>query len=214
MLARSISSSTLILTAFALCTAGILAGTWLLTYERIEESRKRAAEKALLEIIPQTQHDNDMLTDIQLPDEAAQKILGLEEALPIHVARKGNDVVAYIYPATAPDGYSGDIDLIIGVNLDGSVAGVRVLTHKETPGLGDKVDLKKSKWILSFNGHSLNNPPAESWRVKKDGGYFDQFTGATITPRAVVKRVKKTLELHQDLVREMNLQNEDEHEHE
>jgi len=96
-------------------------------------------------------------------------------------------------PTVAPDGYSGDIKLIVGINLDGTIAGVRALSHKETPGLGDKVDLRKSNWILNFNGRSLLQPSIEQWAVKKDGGTFDQFTGATITPRAVVKSVKKAL---------------------
>jgi electron transport complex protein RnfG len=92
------------------------------------------------------------------------------------------------------DGYSGNIGMIIGVNFDGTVAGVRVVNHKETPGLGDKVDLKKSDWILSFNGKSLVNPEADGWDVKKNGGEFDQFTGATITPRAVIYQIAQVLE--------------------
>ena len=84
--------------------------------------------------------------------------------------------------------------MIIGINFDGSVAGVRVVEHKETPGLGDKVDLRKSDWILSFNGKSLSNPHPNAWNVKKENGEFDQFTGATITPRAVIHQIAKTLE--------------------
>jgi electron transport complex protein RnfG len=102
-------------------------------------------------------------------------------------------VVAVILPVTAPDGYSGTIELIVGVNRDGTVAGVRALQHRETPGLGDKVDVKKSDWVLDFNGHSLGQPPEEQWTVKKDGGVFDTFTGATITPRAVTAAVKRGL---------------------
>ncbi|MDB0047709.1 RnfABCDGE type electron transport complex subunit G, partial [Porticoccaceae bacterium] len=105
---------------------------------------------------------------------------------------------AAIIPAVTPDGYSGAISMIIGVNFNGSVAGVRVVDHRETPGLGDKVDLKKSDWILSFNGKSLVNPQASGWTVKKEGGDYDQFTGATITPRAVVKQVLKTLQYFED----------------
>lgn len=202
MLGWSITKNSLILAIFALCTAATLAGTWLFTDERIQDAKRRAAEKALLEIIPDSRHDNDMLTDTQTLTPAQQSALGLKATADIHIARSGNTPVAYIYPATAPDGYSGDIDMIIGVNMDGSVAGVRVLAHKETPGLGDKIDLKKSKWILGFNGRSLQNPPAEQWAVKKDGGEFDQFTGATITPRAVVNKVKQTLELHQQILAE------------
>lgn len=84
--------------------------------------------------------------------------------------------------------------MIVGVNRDGTIAGARVLSHKETPGLGDKVELSKSNWILGFDGRSLQNPQASQWKVKKDGGEFDQFTGATITPRAVVQQIKRVLE--------------------
>ena len=99
-----------------------------------------------------------------------------------------------IIPATAHDGYTGDIDLIVGVNVDGTIAGVRVLNHRETPGLGDKVDLRKSDWVLDFSGRSLSDPTANLWAVKKDKGVFDQFTGATITPRAVVAVILRTLQ--------------------
>ena len=112
--------------------------------------------------------------------------LGLRQDKQIYLAKQAGKTIAVIIPATASDGYSGDIDLIVGVNRDGSVAGVRVLSHKETPGLGDQVDLKKSDWILGFAGRSLENPEPSGWAVKKDKGVFDQFTGATITPRAVV----------------------------
>lgn len=197
MLGRSITLNSLILALFALCTAAVLAATWLLTNERIEEQKRRAAEKALLEIIPEDRHNNDMLSDvIELSAEDSAQ-LGLKVAAKIHIARNADQVVAWVYPATATDGYSGDIDMIVGVNTDGTLAGVRVLAHKETPGLGDKIDLKKSEWILHFAGRSLTDPEPEQWLVKKDGGEFDQFTGATITPRAVVKRVKQTLEFHQ-----------------
>jgi electron transport complex protein RnfG len=102
--------------------------------------------------------------------------------------------VAVIIPVVAPDGYSGDIDLIVGINSDGTIAGVRVLGHKETPGLGDKAELKKSNWVLGFNGRSLTNPTLDGWAVKKDKGVFDQFTGATITPRAVVAATLRALQ--------------------
>ena len=120
--------------------------------------------------------------------------LGLRSDKSIYVARQDGTAIAVILPVTAPDGYSGDIDLIVGINGDGSVAGVRTLAHRETPGLGDKVDLKKSDWILSFDGRSLSDPPPARWKVKKDRGAFDQFTGATITPRAVTAAVRRSLE--------------------
>lgn len=194
MLGYSISKNGFILGAFACITAGILAATFLFTYDRIRAAEILAAEKALLEIIPRERHDNNMLHDLWPIPEADLKQLGLQPGDNIHLARQNGQVIAVIIPSLAADGYSGDIKMIIGINLDGSLAGVRILSHKETPGLGDKIDLNKHAWILSFDGKSLNNPALEKWQVKKDGGEFDQFTGATITPRAVVNRVKQTLQ--------------------
>ncbi|WP_075185788.1 electron transport complex subunit RsxG [Teredinibacter haidensis] len=196
MLGQSISKNSLILAAFALVTAGILATTYQATATRIAAAERKAAQAALLEIVPANRHNNDMLSDTVSLQQPLLTELGLKDSATIHLAYQNGNPVAAIIPSMAPDGYSGDIKMIIGVNADGSVAGVRVLTHKETPGLGDKVDLRKSDWILGFDGKSLSNPNAESWAVKKDGGNFDQFTGATITPRAVVKRVKQTLEFY------------------
>lgn len=96
-------------------------------------------------------------------------------------------------PVVAPDGYSGNINLLVGIDMSGAILGVRVTSHRETPGLGDQIELKKSDWIKSFNGRTLGSPPHSEWNVKKNGGEFDQFTGATITPRAVVKAVQKAL---------------------
>lgn len=195
MLGKSISKNSLILAAFAFVTAGSLATIFSATQGRIAEQKKLAAEKALLEIVPRKRHDNSMLdTTFAIPEPMLSQ-LGLDESGNVHIATKEGKPVAVILPSTAADGYSGDIDLLIGINTDGSISGVRVLSHRETPGLGDKVDLNKSEWILSFNDLSLTEPTIDEWTVKKDGGYFDQFTGATITPRAVVNRVKDTLKL-------------------
>ena len=191
---KAIGKNSLILALFALCTAGVLAGTYQLTKDKILASERAVAQKALLEIVPEERHDNDLLTDTLAIDTSAEPLLGKVSDKSIHIARQDTKTIAAIIPATAADGYSGDIDLIVGVNVDGSLAGVRVLSHNETPGLGDKVDLRKSDWVLSFKGKSLNNPTADQWKVKKDGGQFDQFTGATITPRAVVAQVKQALE--------------------
>ncbi len=193
MFGWSIGKNSLLLGAFALVTAGVLAGTYQLTRGQIAESERAAAAAALLEIIPRNAHDNELLTDtIPVPDSALDT-LGLDKPEAIHLARRDGQVVAAIIPAVAPDGYSGAIRMIVGVRRDGTIAGVRVLTHNETPGLGDKVDLKKSDWILSFNQRSLGDPAEEDWKVRKDGGVFDQFTGATITPRAVVNQVRQVL---------------------
>lgn len=198
MLGTSISKNSALLGVFALIAAGMLAGIHELTKSRIESEIRQAQQRALYEIVPHTRLDNDLLIDTHtIPSEAWSR-LGLSKGGQLHIARKAGEVIALIIPATAPDGYSGDIDLIVGVNRDGSIAGVRVLNHKETPGLGDRVDLKKSPWVLGFNGKSLQQPNLEHWKVKKDGGEFDQFTGATITPRAVVNQVKRVLEFVQE----------------
>jgi electron transport complex, RnfABCDGE type, G subunit len=194
MLGTSISKNSLLLATFALLAAGGLALTNEGTKERIQQAERAAQQKALFEIVPRSRHDNDLLLDTMPIPQDYWATLGLKSGGNIHIARQQGEVVAMIIPAVAPDGYSGDIRMIVGVNRDGSIAGVRVLTHNETPGLGDKVDLKKSDWILSFDGKSLLTPAATAWAVRKDGGEFDQFTGATITPRAVVNQVRRVLE--------------------
>ena len=194
MLGQSITKNGLLLGLFAVVTTGVIAGTYLSTRGLVQDNIRAAEERALLEIIPRDRHDNSMLDDaVALGDDA---LLGLREPRNAYRAKQNGEVVAVILPATARDGYTGDIDLIIGVNRDGSVAGVRVLSHRETPGLGDQIDYKKSQWVDGFIGRSLLNPKAEKWAVKKDGGVFDQFTGATITPRAVTAAVKRSLEFY------------------
>jgi len=193
MLGQSIRRNSLLLALFAVCTTVLIVGTYLGTEDEIARQVRMAEEKALLEIVPRDSHDNAMLEDT-IPAGPSATGLGLQRDKSIYVARRAGEVVAVIIPATAPDGYSGAIDLLIGVNRDGSVAGVRVLSHRETPGLGDKVDRRKSPWILGFDGRSLEDPALPGWAVSKDGGVFDQFTGATITPRAVVAAVKRTLQ--------------------
>lgn len=193
MLGNAISRNSVLLALFAVLTTTVIAGTWLGTRERIAEARRAAEQKALFEIVPPSRHDNDMLEDT-LPVGREEGLLRLREDKKIYLARQRGEVVAVILPVNAPDGYSGNIELIVGVNRDGSIAGVRALQHRETPGLGDKVDRKKSDWILDFAQRSLDNPQPEQWAVKKDGGVFDAFTGATITPRAVVAAVKRGLE--------------------
>lgn len=193
MLGKSIRFNSIVLGLFALITAVLLAGTNLATKDRIEAAKREVAKRALLEIVPLERHNNDLLVDTLDIPPAYWPTLGIDDGH-INIARNGDELVAVIVPATAPDGYSGDIQMIIGINVDGTIAGVRVISHNETPGLGDKVDTNKDDWILDFNGKSLENPKLDGWKVKKDHGVFDQFTGATITPRAVVQQVLKTLQ--------------------
>ncbi len=194
MIFQSMGKNSLLLALFALITALILASTDRVTEVRIAESERLAAQKALFEIVPLARHDNDLLVDLQPIPEQYWLALGLDNGGDVHIARLDDQPVAAIVPSITTDGYSGDIAMIVGINFDGTVAGVRVVDHKETPGLGDKVELRKSDWILSFNGKSLNNPEISKWNVKKDRGDFDQFTGATITPKAVIHQIAKTLE--------------------
>lgn len=194
MILSSITKNGLLLGAFALVTTALLAFTAQLTQERIAKSEREAQQKALFEIVPPNSHDNDILMETLSVPEDAWSGLGLKSGGEIHIARHLDNTVAIIVPAVAPDGYSGDIRMIVGINLDGTITGVRILDHHETPGLGDKIELKKAEWILDFNGKSLQNPTLSKWKVKKDSGNFDQFAGATITPRAVVNQVRKVLE--------------------
>lgn len=206
MLGKSVSQNSLILGAFAAVTAALIAATYQGTKANIIEAERRAAQKALFEIVPQSKHNNDLLGEtIELSAQHSAE-LGYDSPVSVHVAKQNGAVVAMVFPVIAPDGYSGDIKLIIGVDTDGHIAGVRVLNHKETPGLGDKIELAKSDWILTFDGKSLANPDEERWKVKKDGGEFDQFTGATITPRAIVRAVKSTLQLYRSQQAELHNQ--------
>ena len=142
-------------------------------------------------MLPPERLDNDIATDtLSLP---AAALLGTEEPSTAYLARLGGQPVAVIFNSIAPNGYSGKIHLLVGVYRDGSIAGVRVIKHAETPGLGDAIEERKSGWIKAFDLKSLVAPAVERWRVKRDGGDFDQFSGATITPRAVVAAVKNTL---------------------
>lgn len=190
-LGQSMRRNALGLGLFAIITGGTIALTHALTQDRIEQQIARAEAAALFEIIPANRHDNELpRATVSLP---ASKTLTDGEPLTAWVARRGERPFALILPVTATDGYSGDIRLLIGIDLEGRILGVRVTDHRETPGLGDKIETRKSDWILTFEGRSLDNPEPEQWAVKKNGGVFDQFTGATITPSAVVSTVKETL---------------------
>jgi len=197
LIRQSMTRNSALLAVFAVCTTLLVSGTFLLTKGRIAVEKRKAEEKALLEIIPRSRHDNSML-DETIAVGPQSEGLGLGEEKRIYIARRDGEVIAVIIPATAPDGYTGEIDLVVGVNVDGTIAGVRALSHRETPGLGDKVDLRKSDWVLGFEGRSLDNPTLAGWAVKKDKGVFDQFTGATITPRAVVGATLRVLQFAEE----------------
>jgi len=189
----SIGLGGMVLAFFAAITSLAIGWTYLSTQSEIELAERRAEARQLMEIFPEDTHDNELVDDTFVL-EAETSLLGLRQERQGYRVRQGERVVGVILPATARDGYSGDIRALVGVRSDGSVAGVRVVAHKETPGLGDKVDLRKSPWILGFNDRSLDNPALSQWSVSKDGGAFDQFTGATVTPRAVILATRRALE--------------------
>jgi electron transport complex protein RnfG len=185
----------LILAAFTVVGTAILSGTFEATKAPIAESERQAKLHLLSQVMPANLHDNDLLTDnLDLP---ATPELGLKSGAKIYRARMKGAPAGVVLEAVAPDGYSGEIKLLIGVAVDGSLTGVRVLAHKETPGLGDYIELAHGDWIKNFDGQSLAKIPDEGWKVKKDGGQFDYMTGATITPRAVVKAVHKALKYYE-----------------
>ena len=189
-ISRSMLKNSLVLGLFAIVTVGLVTLIQQATATRIEASARDAQVRALGEILPPGSHDNHLLDNsIRLHDP----LLGSRSPQPAYIALKDGRANAVILQATAPDGYSGAIRLLVGIQADGRLAGVRVLNHRETPGLGDKIELSKSNWILAFIGKSLSDPDEAGWAVKKDRGEFDQFAGATITPRAVVKAVHNAL---------------------
>ncbi|MFH1871957.1 MAG: electron transport complex subunit RsxG [Pseudomonadota bacterium] len=176
-----------ILGAFCLGFGLLLALTYRHTRDDIAARALEDRQNSLRQVIPADIHDNDPVTDtLQMTDAQARPVT-------IYRARRNGRVTGLAYEISGP-GYSGEIRLVMGIAADGSLLGVRVLAHKETPGLGDKIEARKSDWILGFNGLSLANTAADLWKVKKDGGRFDQFAGATITPRAVVLAVRRGLE--------------------
>jgi electron transport complex protein RnfG len=189
----SIGLSGTVLSLFAAITSVAIGWTYLSTKAQIDFEVRRAEARQLLEIFPPDTHDNEIVDDV-FEVAAETPLLGIRESRQGYRVRQGNTVIGVILPATARDGYSGDIRALVGVRRDGSVAGVRVVAHRETPGLGDKVDLRKSDWVLDFNERSLANPALSGWNVEKAGGVFDQFTGATVTPRAVILATRRALE--------------------
>lgn len=192
MMKRSMFKNGLILAAFAVVTTMLIALTFSGTEQTIISQQQKKLQGILSAIVPAQLHDNDMRTNCTTV--TSQEFLGSSENQTIYRATKNSQDVALALETIAPDGYSGKIKLVVGIDATGKVTGVRVLEHKETPGLGDKIDIRISDWITSFDGQVLTEENASTWAVRKDGGQFDQFTGATITPRAVVNAVKKSVE--------------------
>jgi len=176
-----------ILGLFCLGFGLVLAVTNEVTLDGISARAIEDKQNSLSQVLPDELHDNNPVTDTVLLKNAEGK------ELTVFRARKGDKVTGVAYEIFGT-GYAGEIKLMMGIDADGKVLGVRVLAHKETPGLGDKIEVKKGPWIERFTGLSMGNPPLERWKVKKDGGDFDQFAGATITPRGVMVAIRSGLE--------------------
>ncbi len=190
VLTIAISKNTKILALFAVACTVAVSLVSELTKDRIKIQEQQQLLRTLHSIIEPSRYDNDIANDcikMSAPE------LGSTKVKTAYIARKAGQVVAVAITSTAPQGYNGNIDFIMAINNDGSVSGVRVLKHQETPGLGDKIEIRKSDWITSFTGKRMLSEHDRRWAVSKDNGMFDQFTGATITPRAVVEGVKSTL---------------------
>ncbi len=176
---------------FAVLGGALVGLTFIQTEDDIKHNEKITLLRKLNNIIPAESYDNDLLLDT-ISIKPSSLLSTKEESL-AYRARKNNKNIAVVFSSIAANGYNGSIYLLVGINADGKLAGVRVVKHRETPGLGDVVSITHSNWILGFDNKSLSNPDEKGWKVKRDGGEFDQFTGATITPRAVVKAVHNAL---------------------
>jgi len=191
-IAKTSTRTALILLLFAVVGTGLLAYTFDITRGTIEHNEQLAKLALINQALPQGQYDNDLMQDtVSL---APDPLLGTDEATTAYRARRAGQPTALVLEAVAPDGYSGKIKLLIAIRADGEISGVRVIAHNETPGLGDYIDIARNAWIKNFDGTSLAKYAETDWKVKKDGGKFDYMTGATITPRAVVKAVHKALQ--------------------
>jgi Na+-translocating ferredoxin:NAD+ oxidoreductase subunit G len=165
-----------------------------LTHERVERNAQEWLTQRLDVLVPPATRDNDVLTDKALA--IAPDLLGIERPVAVYRARKEGQPIAAILHTIAPDGYRGPIELLIAIDAGGTLVGVQVVRHQETPGLGDAFENRNRDWLPEFRGRSLTDPPQQRWAVRNDGGEFDSFTGATITPRAIVKAVRRSLEFY------------------
>jgi electron transport complex protein RnfG len=180
---------------FGVIGAGLVALSHEGTAARIAQNEREALLGQLQRLVPRAEIDADMLSDVV--EVSAPERLGVETTR-VYLGRRGGQPHAAVLSPVVTQGYSGPIRMIVAVRFDGTLAGVRVLSHQETPGLGDKIEAERNDWILGFDGKSLLDPPQSEWTVRRDGGAFDQFTGATVTPRAVVGGVRDALAYFRD----------------
>ena len=180
----------------ALLAVALLTVVYHQTRDEIEEQERQAELRIVREVLPQRLYNNDLLRDLIHVTDAT--LLGSDQPKKVYRARLAGQASAIAIQATAPRGYNGNIELIIGISRGGELTGVRIIAHKETPGLGDDIHQDISDWVLDFDGRSLGNTPQPDWAVERDGGQFDQFTGATVSPRAVVGAVHKALQYYDE----------------
>lgn len=174
----------------AVCT-GLVATTYHLTRDRILANEQAWLEKSLEPVLSGLSYEGS-ISESRLVLQAPHELPGRDDAI-IYRVYADNKPLAALFAVTAPDGYAGPIRLLLGISYDGTVTGLRILEHRETPGLGDKIDASRSDWVYQFDGKKLGNPETKAWFIQRDGGYFDQLSGASVTPRAVVKAARETL---------------------
>ncbi len=185
----SITATAMII--FSLLASTALSISYFVTKTPIEESDAKAKRTFLNQVIPSNLYDNNLVKDTISVEPSP--LIGNKKNIDVYRAKKNNQVIAVIIETIAPDGYSGEIKTLVGIDREDKILGVRVIIHKETPGLGDYIEIEKSQWIKNFDLKSLGKMTEKEWAVKKDGGSFDYVSGATITSRAVIKSTYKSL---------------------
>ncbi|WP_245391549.1 electron transport complex subunit RsxG [Thioflexithrix psekupsensis] len=190
---KSFAKATSVISIAALVGAVLVAGTYQATRAQTAQNERNTLLRTLNQVMPADYYDNELLADkIDYPANTSHAA-----SITVYRAWQQGQARGVALMTSALEGYNGRIQLLIGLDAQGTVLGVRVLSHQETPGLGDAIEHRRSDWITAFNGRSLENPSSTGWQVKRDGGIFDQFTGATITPRAVVRAVYHALQFYQ-----------------
>lgn len=194
-LLRTMARAVGLLVAVAVAGVAVVSFTHLQTREHIATRQHEQTLRQLDAVLPAAAYTNNPAEETVTIDDGR---LGTGKAVTAYRARHNGEPVAVILPVTAPDGYTGPIELLVAIRADGSVAGVRVLNHRETPGLGDAIESARSDWLEGFEDRSLGDPPREGWTVHRRGGEFDGISGATITARAVIQAVARALDVFED----------------
>lgn len=190
----------LVLAGITFLTSGLLMFSEKLTYEKIAEQKKLLLLASLKQLIPDELHDNDLTNNTREINEPL--LLGHRRPQVMYIGTLNGKETIVAIPVTNRKGYSGDIDIMVGIKSNGEITSVKILEQHETPGLGDLILANKSNWIQQFPTQSFDTIPAKDWKVKRDGGKFDQITGATISPRAVTQAIKQALIYHKNHLNE------------